>query len=440
MAVSGQETDDGFKNFYELLGVARDADRAEIEAARHNLAKQHHPDRAGGSKEMFVRVNAAVEVLLDPERRAAHDQQIDERAANDRGGADVTAAEASEGEGEPTEGESTTRNFAYADGPGPDEEPAPLAPPTTEMAYTAHRPGLWNYLVFAASILTLMFLFVVVRSVLSREPLLLVDPDTTPQIEVFPRRAEAGRDVVFQVEGWGCPEGRTVLLQVFAVGSGVAAEERVLEDHRLEVNQKASDPHDGERGAWSHEVVFGASLTPGDYRLRVICHDDRGDPIESVAAIVTLVGVAGMLDSSPRLETLEFDVEPNRLRVGTQVQVRFSGEQCHGDQVAIEVFDTAGPVGDFVGRFSTPVDGAGGWLVSHLVASPRRSSIYGVSAVCMSSAGDFEYATQTIRPLGGTLLASGGDLGGDGSTSLDLDEIPRADPATPVEASPRFTG
>lgn len=47
-------------NWWEVLGVARDADRETVQAAYRALAKQHHPD-AGGSQEEFLRVQAAWE-------------------------------------------------------------------------------------------------------------------------------------------------------------------------------------------------------------------------------------------------------------------------------------------------------------------------------------------------------------------------------------------
>lgn len=63
---------------YDILGVARDADVAEIREAYRRLAREHHPDRAasssaaGGTHAMPV-INEAYRVLNDPARRAVYD-------------------------------------------------------------------------------------------------------------------------------------------------------------------------------------------------------------------------------------------------------------------------------------------------------------------------------------------------------------------------------
>ena len=55
-------------DYYELLGVGRDADEAEIKKAYHRLAMQHHPDRVGPEQKQ------AAEELRDPEKRATYDR------------------------------------------------------------------------------------------------------------------------------------------------------------------------------------------------------------------------------------------------------------------------------------------------------------------------------------------------------------------------------
>ncbi|MGZ3196476.1 MAG: molecular chaperone DnaJ [Croceibacterium sp.] len=70
--MSAMETD-----FYEVLGVARDADGAAIKAAYRKLAMEFHPDRNGGCKDnedKFKAVSAAYECLKDPQKRAAYDR------------------------------------------------------------------------------------------------------------------------------------------------------------------------------------------------------------------------------------------------------------------------------------------------------------------------------------------------------------------------------
>ncbi len=64
-------------DYYETLGVSRDADEAEIKKAYRQLALQYHPDRNRGDKqseERFKEVNEAYSVLSDPEKRAQYDR------------------------------------------------------------------------------------------------------------------------------------------------------------------------------------------------------------------------------------------------------------------------------------------------------------------------------------------------------------------------------
>jgi molecular chaperone DnaJ len=61
------------RDYYEVLGIGRDASPDEIKKAFRRAAVQHHPDR-GGNEEKFKEVNEAYEVLKDPSKRQRYDQ------------------------------------------------------------------------------------------------------------------------------------------------------------------------------------------------------------------------------------------------------------------------------------------------------------------------------------------------------------------------------
>ena len=68
-------------DFYQTLGVSRDASDKEISSAYRRLARQYHPDVTGGDKqaeERFKQVNAAHDVLGDPDKRAAYNKWGDQ--------------------------------------------------------------------------------------------------------------------------------------------------------------------------------------------------------------------------------------------------------------------------------------------------------------------------------------------------------------------------
>jgi len=64
-----------FKDYYRILGVARDADEKTIKSAYRKLARKHHPDVAKGKDDgqRFREVAEAYEVLSDPEKRRRYD-------------------------------------------------------------------------------------------------------------------------------------------------------------------------------------------------------------------------------------------------------------------------------------------------------------------------------------------------------------------------------
>ncbi len=65
------------KDFYRVLGVARNASTAAIKRAYRRLAKQHHPDSAPSpSVEAFRQLQVAYETLTDAERRQRYDETL----------------------------------------------------------------------------------------------------------------------------------------------------------------------------------------------------------------------------------------------------------------------------------------------------------------------------------------------------------------------------
>ncbi len=64
------------RDYYEVLGVPRDADDNAIKGAYRRLARQYHPDvnKAADAEERFKEINEAYEVLSDADRRAAYDR------------------------------------------------------------------------------------------------------------------------------------------------------------------------------------------------------------------------------------------------------------------------------------------------------------------------------------------------------------------------------
>jgi len=65
------------RDYYEVLGVSRNASEADIKKAYRRLAMKYHPDRNAGdtsTEQQFVEAKEAYEVLTDPKKRSAYDQ------------------------------------------------------------------------------------------------------------------------------------------------------------------------------------------------------------------------------------------------------------------------------------------------------------------------------------------------------------------------------
>jgi molecular chaperone DnaJ len=83
------------RDFYDILGVPKNASEEDIKKAYRKLAMKHHPDRNQGddakkSEEKFKEAKEAYEMLSDPQKRAAYDQYghagVDPNMAGGRGG------------------------------------------------------------------------------------------------------------------------------------------------------------------------------------------------------------------------------------------------------------------------------------------------------------------------------------------------------------------
>ncbi|HEY3813194.1 MAG TPA: molecular chaperone DnaJ [Caulobacteraceae bacterium] len=77
------------RDYYDLLGVSRQADGSQIKSAFRKLAMEHHPDRNGGCEDAssrFKELNEAYSVLSDPDKRAAYDR-FGHAGVNGMGGA-----------------------------------------------------------------------------------------------------------------------------------------------------------------------------------------------------------------------------------------------------------------------------------------------------------------------------------------------------------------
>ena len=65
------------RDYYEVLGVSRDADSSAIKKAYRKLAKKYHPDTNAGSsaaEDKFKEISEAYDILGDPEKRKLYDQ------------------------------------------------------------------------------------------------------------------------------------------------------------------------------------------------------------------------------------------------------------------------------------------------------------------------------------------------------------------------------
>lgn len=61
------------KDYYQVLGVSKNASEEEIKKAYYRLAHQYHPDKKGGDEKKFKEINEAYQILSGKDKRAQHE-------------------------------------------------------------------------------------------------------------------------------------------------------------------------------------------------------------------------------------------------------------------------------------------------------------------------------------------------------------------------------
>jgi curved DNA-binding protein len=104
----------GYRDYYETLGVARDASEDDIRRAYRRLARENHPDvnKDPGAEDRFKEISEAYEVLRDAEKR----ERYDRFGENWRAGQDVSGAAGFDGFGGGSAGFGDGVRVEFGDG------------------------------------------------------------------------------------------------------------------------------------------------------------------------------------------------------------------------------------------------------------------------------------------------------------------------------------
>ena len=138
----GVRADWATKDFYQVLGVAKDASADDIKKAYRKLARANHPDSNPGDQakhDRFKEVAEAYDVIGDPDKRTKYDEV---RAAYASGGFGFPQGGFNTGGGfdvgdlfgdrvRPAAGSATCSATCSATGRGPSSRSAPTAAPTS---------------------------------------------------------------------------------------------------------------------------------------------------------------------------------------------------------------------------------------------------------------------------------------------------------------------
>ncbi len=62
------------KDYYQILGISRNASKDEIKKAYRKLAHKYHPDKSGGDEKKFKEINEAYQILSDDKKKNQYDQ------------------------------------------------------------------------------------------------------------------------------------------------------------------------------------------------------------------------------------------------------------------------------------------------------------------------------------------------------------------------------